>query len=105
MMSLEDRVIASELRVRVAAEVPVVDLVVFGSRARGDAATESDLDVFIVVDEVDPPLRRRISEIAWEIGYARDRVICTVVATRAQLHGALGASSLLRSIRLEGVRP
>jgi predicted nucleotidyltransferase len=47
----------------------VLDLRVFGSRARGDAAPDSDLDVFIELDGCDPELRQRISEIGWEVGF------------------------------------
>jgi predicted nucleotidyltransferase len=105
MLSDHDRETARQLRTRLAAEAPVRDLLVFGSRARGDAAEDSDLDVFIELEDVTPSFRRRISDIAWEVGFARDRVISTIVATREQLAGALGASPLLRDIRQHGVRP
>lgn len=105
MLSDYDRETARELRMRLAAEIPVRDLVVFGSRARGDAGDDSDLDVFIELEDVIPSFRRRISDIAWEVGFARDRVISTIVATREQLAGALGVSPLMRDIREHGVRP
>jgi hypothetical protein len=73
----------------------VLDLRVFGSRARGDAAPDSDLDVFIELEESTPELRQRISEIAWEVGFERECLISTVVTTRDELEqGALGASPL-----------
>ncbi|MFN2226068.1 MAG: nucleotidyltransferase domain-containing protein [Anaerolineae bacterium] len=101
-----DRRIAREFRQRLAEITPIRDLVVFGSRARGDAAPDSDMDVFIELEEATPELRERISEIAWEVGFERDRVITTIVATRDDLeHGALGASPLVLNIEREGVRP
>ena len=103
MLSNADLEKARELKARISVEIPVSDLIAYGSRARGHASDESDLDVFIVMDSVTPSLRRRICEIAWEGGFAHARLISTIVATHAQLAGALGASSLVRNIRLEGV--
>ena len=86
--------------------VPVLDLRVFGSRVRGDAVPDSDLDVFIEVEACTPKLRRRISEVAWEVGFEMDRIISTVVTTRAELeHGAMGANPLVLDVEREGVRP
>jgi predicted nucleotidyltransferase len=101
-----DRQIGRELQRRLARITPIRDLRVFGSRARGDAAPDSDLDVFIELEEATPELRQRISEIAWEVGFEMDRVISTVVATRDDLeHGAMGANPLLLHVEREGVRP
>jgi predicted nucleotidyltransferase len=106
MLSDSDRRIAREFRRRLTDLVPVLDLRVFGSRARGDAAPDSDMDVFIELEQVTPELRQRISEIAWQVGFELDQVICTVVATQEQLeNGAMGASPLVLNIEREGVRP
>jgi uncharacterized protein len=106
MLSDDDRRVALEFRRRLSLPAPVLDLRVFGSRARGDAAPDADIDVFIELDRVTPELRRLISEIAWEVGFEMDRVICTVVATREQLElGPMGASPLILNIEREGVRP
>jgi predicted nucleotidyltransferase len=45
----------------------LVDVFVFGSRARGDAATESDLDLLVVLDHVDDPWaeHERMDETLW----------------------------------------
>ena len=77
----------------------------FGSRARGDATVGSDLDVFLVVDQIDPDLRERISEVAWEVGFENDVVLSTFVVTVEQLErGPIGVSPILRQIEKEGVR-
>lgn len=40
--------------------MPVLQLCVVGARARGDATPESDLDVVLLADHVDPNLREKI---------------------------------------------
>jgi predicted nucleotidyltransferase len=106
LLSERDRQIVREFQRRLLTIMPVLDLRVFGSRARGDAAPDSDLDVFIELEETTPESRQRISEIAWEVGFEMDRVISTVVTTRSELEeGAMGASPLYLDVEREGVRP
>ncbi|EDX85298.1 hypothetical protein S7335_2997 [Synechococcus sp. PCC 7335] len=103
-MQASDRQIVSEFRDRLKNIASILDLRIFGSRAEGNAREESDLDVFIKLSDLDRPLREKIHDLAWEVGFEYDRVISTFVVTEAQLQTeAVGASPLLTKVFEEGI--
>jgi len=86
--------------------VPLHDLILFGSRARGDAEPESDMDVLVVLgDEADAEAREAVSDCAWEAGFDAGIVVVPMVFTRSEWERGPERHSLLaQSIRAEGVR-
>lgn len=81
----------------------LVQLVLFGSHARGDAVEGSDIDVLVVLSgevnasrEID-----RTSEIIWSISFEHDTVICCVFVGENEYRRRNGP--LLRNVRREGV--
>jgi len=105
MMKKEDQRVLEQFAARVRALFPDVRLWAFGSRARGEAQWESDLDVCIVLEKVDQHTDRLIRDIAWDVGFENDRVITTVVMEREEFErGPMSASTLVANILQEGVR-
>ena len=77
---------------------------VFGSRARGDATWESDLNVCIVADELTNEDRNTLSTIAWEVGFEHELLITTVCFTTEEFeHGPMSESTLVMNILREGI--
>jgi predicted nucleotidyltransferase len=78
----------------------------FGSRARGDADPDSDMDVLLIVNDIiSPELEDYVSECAWEAGFKYGIVIVPVVFTRDEWENGPERYSLLaEAIRAEGVR-
>ncbi len=84
--------------------VPLYKTIVFGSRARGDAGPDSDLDVLVLVEYLGPTMRKTISHCAWEVGFEAGILIQTVVMTREQAEQGPEQSSLLMlAVNEEGV--
>lgn len=93
------------LKERLSRLAPLVDFRVFGSRARGRAAQDSDLDVFIEFEAVDRQLEEKVSDLVWEIGFDRGLVISPLVFSRYEVEKSpLRVSPILKAITEEGVR-
>ncbi len=96
--------IVEKFKQLVAERVKVHEVRVFGSRARGDASEESDLDVLVVVDKLDHSIDRFISECAWEAGFPDDIVVMPIVITQEALrHSPLSESAFIRTVYQESV--
>lgn len=104
-MSEKDLSIAMELKKRLSEQVQLVDIRVFGSRARGNAAEDSDMDIFIEVETLDKNLKDRIRDIAWEIGFENLMVISPLIFSREELmNSPMRSSPIVKSIQQEGYR-
>ena len=85
-------------------QIIVNRVVLFGSRARGDADADSDMDVLVVVDGLTEDTEDYISECAWEAGFERGIVLVPVVFSRNDWENGPERYSLLaEAIKTEGV--
>lgn len=103
-MTEKDWNIVKHLRDRLATLVQLVDLRVFGSRARGDAEDDSDLDVFVEVESLDKILKERILEVVWEVGFENFMVISPLIFSRDEIENSpLRSSPIVKVIFQEGL--
>jgi uncharacterized protein len=104
MLKAADLRIVRQFRKRLLEISPIQRLVIYGSRARGDAEPESDMDLFVELPEVTPELRSRIYDLAWEVGFENGVVISTFITSFQSLSNSpLAANPLLRAIETEGI--
>lgn len=81
----------------------LVELVLYGSQARGDTHEESDVDVLVVLDgRVTPGTEiRRMSDLLFQIGMDHEVYISALPVSRAEYRSA--PSTWLKNVQNEGV--
>ena len=103
-LNSRDLTIARKVKQSLVGKIKLYEVRLFGSRARGDAAADSGLDLYLETGPLSREQRRLISDVAWEIGFANDVVIAPLVVPRAEAeNGAFSASPLCKAITSEGV--
>lgn len=103
-MDRKINIIVERFKQLVSQRVRIHEVRVFGSRARGTARPESDLDVLVVVDSANHEIDRYISDCAWEAGFAEDIVVVPIVLSLdAVQNGPLRESVFIKTVYREGV--
>ena len=83
-----------------------MEVVLYGSQARGNAAPDSDLDLLIIVDEsMCSAPKGTIHDTLYEISLQYDVVLSIIITTRQQWESSLTKSlPLYQDIMQEGIR-
>ena len=97
--------IAREYARRIQYVPGVRSVTLFGSRARGDAAQDSDIDVMVVVAEENRELRKTLLDIAYDLSWERGCWLVPAICPEKEVHGPFGQyDPFYVNIRREGVR-
>src|SRR5574337_689669 len=91
---------ASTLRARLGTHIR--HIVLFGSRARGEAREDSDYDVLVIVDHRSPDVRSIILETEADLMDRYGALVASILRTDDEWRVAHGLP-LARNIALEGV--
>lgn len=62
------------------------DVRIFGSRARGDARIDSDLDLFVLMRDDDRELRNQLMDLAWDVAYEMELPYSATPHVMSQAH-------------------
>jgi hypothetical protein len=82
----------------------VLSVILFGSRARGDALPDSDVDLAVIVDRDDPELTRTIRDMAVETWLEYGLYLSTRVWSQAHWHRlATLQTGLFRNLQRDGI--
>ncbi len=80
----------------------IKDVILFGSRARGDFQPESDYDILVLVTKKTKELRDKIDEIVWEISWEHNIVIPVFIYEKSRFENDK-FEPLFMNIQKEGV--
>jgi len=104
-LSENERAALSKLKTALEGRFDLIDFRVFGSKARGEATPESDIDVMIEVEDYNPAVESAIDELVFKINLEHDCFISAVIFGRRELEEVpLGESPLYRVIEREGIK-
>lgn len=104
-MSTSERKVLQRLKSMLEQCVKVHQIILFGSRARGDADAESDMDVLVVLDQpINRETRKAVSGCTWQVGFNAGMVVTAILFARDEWeNGPEYYSPLAEAVRKEGV--
>jgi predicted nucleotidyltransferase len=107
-MGEKDRQIVMELKRRLPPEIRshLARLILYGSRARGEAAEDSDLDLVALVDEKTPEIESQMEEVAYRVMWDHDFkpiISLKVFAEERFRQAAAKGYSYYRNVEREGI--
>ncbi|MBI5375208.1 MAG: nucleotidyltransferase domain-containing protein [Candidatus Schekmanbacteria bacterium] len=107
-MNEKDKLIISEFKNRLSPDLQcrVKRLIVFGSRVRGDAEEDSDLDVIALVDERATDIEKKLEDTAYQVMWDFDfkPFISLKVFSEEQFYDALKKGfSFYQHVEREGI--
>ena len=103
-MSEQDKIL-SQIKSSIEKEDSTADIILFGSRARGDNKPFSDWDILVLIDNIkttdaEDRFRNNLYDIELEIG----QIISPIVYSKDYWLNKLKYSPLFNSVTREGIR-
>lgn len=82
----------------------VISVILFGSRARGEAEPDSDMDLLVVLSKVDPDIQREVHNLAADVWLEYGTFLSTLVWSREHWRKVKGLqTSLFHNIHRDGI--
>jgi len=93
-----------QLREELLAKYPIIDIRLYGSKARGEGREDSDLDVMIEIPDYDRAMVAEIDDIIYRINLEHDVFISALVFGKDELEeGPMSEAPIYKVIQREGV--
>ena len=104
-MNKTEKIVLYRFKALLSKHIGLHRLILFGSRARGDADPDSDLDVLVVLDSQPTDSGRDlVSDCAWEAGFEYGLVVVPIVFARREWEEGPERYSLLsQAVQAEGI--
>lgn len=98
-------VLFSQIKTIVAATEPTAKVIVYGSYARGEQRSDSDIDVLILVDKPELTLEeeKRIKYPLYDLEFETGQIISPLVVTEEDWEQRHSVTPLYENIQREGI--
>ena len=97
--------IAKKFKELVSKKVKVHELIVYRSEECKEAIGYSNLDLFVVVDELIGKIEEYIIDCAWEVGFNEDALLLTFPSSKSELENGHNSSPWpIKNIYSNGIR-
>lgn len=94
----------NKLKLTLLEKFPVIDIRLFGSKARHDSSPDSDIDVWIELEYRDYEIEREIFDIIYDINLDYDVLIMPLYISKNQIdNGPMSESPIYKAIIRDGV--
>ncbi len=81
-LSKEEKEILNNLKILLSKSIPLNSLILFGSRARGDADKDSDMDIAVILNDYSiKQYQDQIDDNSWEAGFDYGIVVSPITFT------------------------
>lgn len=95
--------LAKEVRKRLITKLgQPIEVIMFGSQARGDATKESDIDLLVILPVINSEMLKVASDVAWEVGFEAGKVISVIPDTKENMKN-YSFLPFYHSIKEEGI--
>jgi len=100
-----EKIVIDKFKTLLSEHIGLHTLTLFGSRARGDADPDSDLDVLVILDSQPTDNERElISDYAWEAGFEYGIIVVPIVFARREWEEGPERHSLLNlAVQADGI--
>lgn len=104
MLNPNERRAISELKAILLKKYNLVELKLFGSKVKGVETKESDVDIFIVLEQYDWDIEKQIYELCFEIGLKYDVFLSPLLYSKEEIHDELiKATPFYQVVEKEGI--
>lgn len=107
-MNEKDKSLIVEFKSRLSSDIKdhLKKLIIFGSRVKGEASEDSDLDIVALVDHKTPEIEKKLDDIVYQVMWDHD--FCPIISLKvfgeSQFNDALRRDfSFYRNVEKEGI--